>query len=255
MRLIARDIRHAYASLPALDGISLEVGEGEVLAILGPSGCGKSTLLGVLGGLIAPSAGAVSLTGEPPPGCLNALTYVFQDFSLLPWETVEENIALALLPHRLDRAEAGARVDTVLARTGLAPFRRAYPKSLSGGMRQRVGIARALVVKPAILLMDEPLSALDAQTREIMMEEFEGLFAREAVSAVYVTHNIDEAVRLGDRVLVLSRRPGRIKLLEAITIPRGDRGTAQSAARLDEARHALWRSIAGEARAAMEEAQ
>jgi NitT/TauT family transport system ATP-binding protein len=255
MRLIARDIGHAYATLQALDGVSLELGEREVLAILGPSGCGKSTLLGILGGLVSPSRGSVRLAGEPPAGCLNALTYVFQDFSLLPWETVEGNIGLALLPHRLGRTEEASRIDGVLALTGLTLFRRAYPKSLSGGMRQRVGIARALVVKPAILLMDEPLSALDAQTREIMLEEFAGLFSREAVSAVYVTHNIDEAVRLGDRVLVLSRRPGRIKAIEAVPIARAARGDPKSKAQLDEIRQSLWQSIAAEARAAMEEAQ
>lgn len=255
MRLIARDIRHDYGALPALDGISFEVGEGEVLAVLGPSGCGKSTLLGILGGLIAASSGSVTLQGEPHAGCLNALTYVFQDFSLLPWRTVEANIALALGPHGLGRTERASRIDAVLALTGLAPFRGSYPKSLSGGMRQRVGIARALVVNPAILLMDEPLSALDAQTRLLMLEEFAGLFAREAVSAVYVTHSIDEAVRLGDRVLVLSRRPGRIKTIETIAIPRADRSRGEHAPALDAIRRSLWQSIAGEARAAMEEAQ
>ena len=253
MRLIARDIVHRYQGLTALDGVSLEVGAREVVAVIGPSGCGKSTLLTILGGLLAPSAGTVALDGLPPAGSLNPLTYVFQDFALLPWATVEGNIALALSPHGLAPAERARRIADVLARTGLTAFRGAHPKALSGGMRQRVGIARALVVNPAVLLMDEPLSALDAQTREIMIEDFESLFAREPVAAVYVTHNLDEAVRLAHRILVLSRRPGRMKAVLEVGVPPGQRRAPAAVAKLAAVREELWSLIADEARAAIEE--
>src|SRR5215470_2166722 len=160
MDLIVEGVSHRYGAVAALDAISLSVREGEILALIGPSGCGKSTLLGIMGGILAPSAGRVMVAGAPPPGSLNPLTYIFQDFALLPWRTVEGNVALVLEHHPLLRAERDARVADVLARTGLSEFRAAFPKQLSGGMPQRVGIARALAVKPAVLLMDEPLSAL-----------------------------------------------------------------------------------------------
>ena len=209
MDLIADHISHRFGALEVLDDVSFTVGAGEVVAIVGPSGCGKSTLLSILGGLLQPSAGAAELRGAPPAGSLNPLTFVFQDFALLPWCTVEENVEFPLLHTGLaDAAERRAVVDDALRRTGLSDFRGAYPKQLSGGMRQRVGIARALAVRPAILLMDEPLSALDSQTRELLMEDFVRLLADGAMGAVYVTHNLEEAVRLADRIVVLSRRPG-----------------------------------------------
>src|SRR5436305_8560155 len=172
MDLIADHISHRFGALGVLDDVSFTVGSGEVVAIVGPSGCGKSTLLSVLGGLLAPSAGRAELRGAPPADSRNPLTFVFQDFALLPWCTVEANVEFPLLHAGL---AAGARREIVrdaLRRTGLSDFRAAYPKQLSGGMRQRVGIARALAVRPAILLMDEPMSALDSQTRELLLEDF-----------------------------------------------------------------------------------
>jgi NitT/TauT family transport system ATP-binding protein len=246
MRLIAEGIAHRFGDLEVLDGIDLEVAEGEILVVIGPSGCGKSTLLGILGGLIAPSAGRVLGAGAPPPGCLNPTTYVFQDFALLPWRSVAGNVGFALEHHRLTAAERRARIDEVLATTGLADFAAAVPRQLSGGMRQRVGIARALAVKPAVLLLDEPLSALDAQTRELLMEEFLALWLAHRTTAVYVTHNLDEALRLADRICVLSRRPGRIREIVAVDLPRGERDTAS----LAPLRARLWRLIQDEARAA-----
>ena len=164
MNLIADHISHRFGALDVLDSVSFTVGSGEVVAIVGPSGCGKSTLLSILGGLLQPSAGAAVLRGAPPPGSRNPLTFVFQDFALLPWCTVEENVEFPLLHAGLTSSERRAVVDDALRRTSLSDFRGTYPKQLSGGMRQRVGIARALAVRPAILLMDEPLSALDSQT-------------------------------------------------------------------------------------------
>src|SRR5258708_5029316 len=196
MDLIADHISHRFGALDVLDRVSFTVGAGEVVAIVGPSGCGKSTLLSILGGLLQPSAGSAELRGAPPSGSLNPLTFVFQDFALLPWCTVAENVEFPLLHATLGIGERRAVVDDALRRTSLADFRATYPKQLSGGMRQRVGIAPALAVRPPILLMDEPLSALDSQTPQFLMEHFTGLLGDGAMGAVYVTHNLEEAVRL-----------------------------------------------------------
>ena len=246
VRLIVERVSHGYGALEVLDDISLTVEEGEILAIIGPSGCGKSTLLGILGGLLKPSKGRVLTDGSAPEGSLNPITYIFQDFALLPWRSVAGNVAFALEHRRLGAREREARIDEVLAKIGLRDFASALPRQLSGGMRQRVGIARALAVRPAILLLDEPLSALDAQTREILIEEFLALWLAHRTTAVYVTHNLDEALRLADRVCVLSRRPGRIREMVAVDVGRQDR----TPARLAPLRERLWRSIQDEARAA-----
>ncbi len=251
MRLIAENVGHRYGTLDVLDGISLTVEEGEIVAVIGPSGCGKSTLLGILGGLLAPSSGRVLTEGAPPAGCLNPFTYVFQDFALLPWRSVAGNVAFALEHRPLSKAERERRIAEVLATTGLADFADALPKQLSGGMRQRVGIARALAVTPAVLLLDEPLSALDAQTRELLIEEFVSLWLKHRTTAVYVTHNLDEALILADRVCVLSRRPGRICEIVTVDVPRAERDIG----RLAPLRNRLWRLIQDEARAADRERQ
>jgi NitT/TauT family transport system ATP-binding protein len=247
MDLIADQISHRFGTLEVLDRVSFTVGSGEVVAVVGPSGCGKSTLLSILGGLLQPSVGAAELRGAPPAGSLNPLTFVFQDFALLPWCTVEANVAFPLLHTGLAVAERAAIVDDALRRTGLSDFRGTYPKQLSGGMRQRVGIARALAVRPAILLMDEPLSALDSQTRELLMEDFIGLLADGSMGAVYVTHNLEEAVRLADRIVVLSRRPGRVREVVAIPLTRAERGDINARGQLLALQSELWSLIRQEA--------
>lgn len=247
MELSARGIGHSYGDLSVLEGVELAVSDGEIVALIGPSGCGKSTLLGILGGLLAPERGAVTLMGAPPSDCLNPLTFVFQDFALLPWRTVAGNVALPLEHHRLAAAERRQRVDAALDRLGLAEFRDAYPKQLSGGMRQRVGIARALVVRPAVLLMDEPLSALDAQTRELLMEDFLALWLDQRVAAVYVTHNLAEALRLADRIVVLSRRPGRIKATVPVAMPQRERQSAAAERELARLGQSLWQLLRDDA--------
>jgi NitT/TauT family transport system ATP-binding protein len=255
MDLIADHISHRFGTLDVLDDVSFTVDAGEVVAIVGPSGCGKSTLLSILGGLLQPSAGGASVRGEPPPGSLNPLTFVFQDFALLPWSMVEANVEFPLLHTRLSPQQRRASVDDALRRTGLLDFRAAYPKQLSGGMRQRVGIARALAVRPAMLLMDEPLSALDSQTRELLMEDFIGLLADGTMGAVYVTHNLEEAVRLADRIVVLSRRPGRIRELVTVPLPRSRRGDTAVREQLLQLQNDLWALIRNEAIDAEREVQ
>jgi NitT/TauT family transport system ATP-binding protein len=247
MDLIADHISHRFGTLDVLDDVSFTVASGEVVAIVGPSGCGKSTLLSILGGLLQPSKGAAKLRGAPPADSLNPLTFVFQDFALLPWCSVEENVEFPLDHAALSAEQRRTVVDDALRRTGLSDFRSAYPKQLSGGMRQRVGIARALAVRPAILLMDEPLSALDSQTRELLMEDFVRLLADGKMGAVYVTHNLEEAVRLADRIVVLSRRPGRVR--ETVTIPmtRNERGAIEAREKLLVLQNELWSLIREEA--------
>lgn len=250
LRLTVDHVSHAYDTLAVLADVSLVAEPGEVLVLAGPSGCGKSTLLSIIGGIIRPSAGRVMTSGSAAADCLNPLTYVFQDFALLPWRTVAGNVALPL-ERAMGRNERRARVAEVLALTGLSEFAGAWPRQLSGGMRQRVGIARALAVRPACLLMDEPLSALDAQTRTMLLEEFATLIARAGTTTVYVTHNLNEAVRLGHQVAVRSRRPGRVREIVRIDRPLEERAAAE--AELLRIEHRLWELIRDDAAAAERE--
>ncbi|HUZ65534.1 MAG TPA: ABC transporter ATP-binding protein [Acetobacteraceae bacterium] len=250
LRLSVQGVSHRYRDLDVLDRIDIAVEPGEVMVLIGPSGCGKSTLLGIMGGLLQPQSGAVRCSGELAADCLNPLTYVFQDFALLPWRSVRGNIAL-VLEGRLDRAAREARVEDVLRLTGLAEFAGSWPRQLSGGMRQRVGIARALAVRPACLLMDEPLSALDAQTRGLLLDEFAQLIERAGTTTVYVTHNLAEAARLGHQIVVLSRRPGRVKAVLRIDRPITSRHASD--ADLVAVEQQLWALIRDEAAAAERE--
>ncbi|HEY5211058.1 MAG TPA: ABC transporter ATP-binding protein [Stellaceae bacterium] len=243
MELVIDSVSHDFGALPVLRDISFRVTAGEILALVGPSGCGKSTLLSIVGGLLRPGAGTVETIGAPPQGSFNPLTFVFQDFALLPWRSVADNVGFALEHAPPGAAERRAIVADALRRTGLAEFADAYPKQLSGGMRQRVGIARALAVRPEILLMDEPFSALDAQTRDLLIEDFLRLMAGDRLGAVYVTHNLEEAARLADRVVVLSRRPARIREIMVLTVPR----EAREPRYIAEHQQALWSLIRDEA--------
>lgn len=251
LRLSLTGIRHSFGPLRVLDDIDLTAEPGQVTVLIGPSGCGKSTLLAIAGGLIAPSAGSVTCAGEVNGDCLNPLTFVFQDAALLPWRDVAGNVALPLEHTKLSSAQRRDRVADVLALTGLSEFSRAWPRQLSGGMRQRTGIARALAVRPACLLMDEPLSALDAQTRGLLLEEFAALIERAGTTTVYVTHTLPEAVRLGHQIVVLSRRPGRIR--EIIRIGRPLAGRSVADADLLAVQERLWTLLRDDAAAAARE--
>jgi len=251
MKLRLDNIGHAYCGLTVLDGIDLTIECGKIVCIVGPSGCGKSTLLRLIGGLEQPTTGAVLQIDDPPAASLNPLTYIFQDFALLPWRSVEGNVSLVLEDHGLGGAEAERIIADVLARTKLSDFRKALPKQLSGGMKQRVAIARALAVDPAVMLMDEPLSALDSQTRELLMDDLVALWTRQHFTAVYVTHNLAEAVRLGHRIVVLSRRPGRVREIVKIDKPLNERGFADT--ELEQKQGYLWDLMREEALAADQE--
>lgn len=245
MDIVLDRVSHRYGGTEVLRDISLAIPGGEVLCIVGPSGCGKSTLLRLIGGLERAGAGAIDLVGAPPADCLNPLTYIFQDFALLPWRSVAGNVSLALEHHKLDAARKREIVADVLARTRLGDFADALPRQISGGMKQRVAIARALAVNPAVMLMDEPLSALDSQTRELLMDDLVALWSRQPFTAVYVTHNLAEAVRLGHRIVVLSRRPGRVREIVSIETPLSDRVAGDPA--LEAVQGRLWNLMREEA--------
>jgi NitT/TauT family transport system ATP-binding protein len=204
--------------LTALEDVSLEIGDGEFVTILGPSGCGKSTLLQIVAGLETPTGGRVTFEGAPPGVALTAV--VFQEHALFPWRTVHDNVVFGLEVRGVAAAEREAAARRLLELVGLDGFADRYPHHLSGGMRQRVAIARALAVEPALLLMDEPFSSLDAQSRALMQLELLALWERTRRSILYVTHQIQEAVLLGDRVVVMTRRPGRILAVRPVPLPR-----------------------------------
>ncbi len=222
--LEARGLGKIYHSgqgdLPALENVSLEVRGGEFVAIVGPSGCGKSTLLRILGGLLAPTAGAVLLDGEPLVSPQRQVAYVFQNVNLMPWRTVLRNVLLPMEVVGTSRAEALNRAESVLTLVGLQGFANLYPRQLSGGMAQRVAIARALVAEPEVLLLDEPFGALDALSREQMNLELLRIWRARRVTAVMVTHDLQEAIFLADRVLVMSARPGQIRAEVQVDLPR-----------------------------------
>lgn len=195
----------------AIDRFSLDVAESEFLVIVGPSGCGKSTILAMSGGLATPTTGKVFLGREliTQPGPNKAI--VFQNFSLFPWKTVVDNIEFGLRLNHVAAEERRRRIDYYLPVIGLKGFEKHYPRQLSGGMQQRVAIARALVLQPRLLLMDEPFAALDAQNRTMMQEELVRVWSEHKPTVIFVTHSVEEAVFLADRIVVMTRRPGRIK--------------------------------------------
>ena len=204
-------------SIAVLDQVQFEVGAGEFICIVGPSGCGKSTLLNTMAGFLKPTSGRVAIDGEPVDGPDPRRILVFQQNAAFPWLTVEENIGFGL--HKLPRAERDRRVSHYIDLVRLRDFEKAYPSDLSGGMNQRLQVARALALNPDVLYLDEPFGALDSITRLIMRGELLRIWEAERNTIVFVTHDIDEAVQLADRVVVLSSRPARVEHITTIDVP------------------------------------
>jgi NitT/TauT family transport system ATP-binding protein len=223
-KLLLENISRSYPSpngtVLAIDNLSLNVKEGEFLCIVGPSGCGKSTLLNIMAGLDRPSKGEIWTNGQLLNGPVSGHILIFQELGLFPWLNVRENVEFGLKMKGMEPGERREKARYYLRLVHLSKFEQSYMHELSGGMRQRVALARALALEPEVLLMDEPFAALDAQTRDRLHEELERLWKETKSTIVFVTHNVREAVRLGDRVLLLTFRPGRIKKAYFIELPR-----------------------------------
>jgi NitT/TauT family transport system ATP-binding protein len=225
----------------ALDGLNLTVEAGQFFVLVGPSGCGKSTVLDLISGLTRPAGGTVRVDGRDVSGPGLDRGFVFQHYTLLPWRTARGNVEFALEAAGLARAERRARADHYLNLVGLADFADRFPQELSGGMKQRVAIARSLSYQPEVLLMDEPYGALDAQTREHLQEELLRIWRRTGTTVVFITHDIDEAVYLGQRVAVMSGRPGRVQTVIDVNLDRSSpQHDVRSSAPFGTYRHHIW---------------
>jgi NitT/TauT family transport system ATP-binding protein len=232
--------------LLAVDAIDLDVQPGEFVTLVGPSGCGKSTLLDLVSGLTTPTSGAILLDGHPITGPGLDRGVVFQQYALFPWRTALSNVAFGLETKGVGRRERLERAHEVLDLVGLSAFADRYPHQLSGGMKQRVAIARSLAYEPEVLLMDEPYAALDAQTRELLQDQLLDIWRRTGTTVLFITHGIEEAIYLGQRVAVMTSRPGRIKQIVDIELERTEdvRSTPAFAAQ----RHAVWELLRDEIR-------
>lgn len=257
MRIVVEDVGKSFIDskkneVTALRDINFSIEKQEFVVLVGPSGCGKSTLLNIVGGLMSPSTGQVYFEGGS--GKDPKLGIVFQEIALFPWRTVYQNVIFGLQENGASKKECEEKGKYYIDMVGLTGFENAYPKQLSGGMKQRAGIARALSVEPDLLLMDEPFSALDAQTRTLMQEELLTIWDRTRLSTLYVTHNIQEAVYLGDRVIVLSRHPGQIKSIINIDMPKMERGNEKYRLQFEQYSNEIWNLIRHDAQEALKEA-
>jgi NitT/TauT family transport system ATP-binding protein len=230
----------------ALRDFSLQVRDGEFCAIVGPTGCGKSTTLGMITGLNPPSSGSVKVFGKPVTGIDPDIGFVFQADAVFPWKSVLDNVASGPVFRGMDRSAARDKAADWVRRVGLTGFEHHYPHQLSGGMRKRVALAQTFINEPAILLMDEPFSALDVQTRAMMQEELLGLWSERKASVVFVTHDIDEAITLADRVVVLTRGPGSVKSVYDIPLPRPRAAEARYTPEFIELSRQLWADLKAE---------
>jgi ABC-type nitrate/sulfonate/bicarbonate transport system ATPase subunit len=233
-RIVVEQLTHHFVNertgdaIHAIDGIDLEIDEGELVTVVGPSGCGKSTLLKAIAGLISPTAGRVTCDGDPVRGPGRDRGVVFQDLAILPWRTVRRNIAHGLEIQKMPKREREERVAYYVDLMGLSGFEDRYPHELSGGMKQRVAVARTWAADPQVILMDEPFAAVDAQTRITLQEELLRISTVSHNTLLFITHNVDEAVFLADRVVVMSRRPGRVKSIVEVPVPRAQRSLAST---------------------------
>jgi NitT/TauT family transport system ATP-binding protein len=241
---LRKEYRSGQGRILALDEVSLDVSPGEFVSIVGPSGCGKSTLLRILAGLDTQSSGTLRIEA---PGWAVVNAMVFQESGLFPWMSVEANVGFGLMTRGVAAAQAAARVEAGLKLVGLTKFRRHYPHQLSGGMRQRSAIARAFVTDPGMLLMDEPFAALDAQNRIILQAELLRIWEDTRKTVVYVTHSIEEALLLGDRTVLMTAQPGRIKEIIDVPFPRPrDLLTLSSSGELGRLKLDIWRVLEDE---------
>jgi len=233
-----------FGAVQALVDIELRVGAGEFVGVIGPSGCGKTTLLKMIAGLLPVDAGRIVVGDRVVTGPGRECSVVFQDFALLPWATVQKNVEFGLLLRGVPAAERAQTARRAIAKVGLSGFEGAYPSQLSGGMQQRVGLARALAVTPRVLLMDEPFASIDEQTRRLFQDDLLRLWSEERMTVVLVTHSMEEAIYLADRVAVLSPRPGRVHEVLDVPLPR-PRETAEVRGTADFARlvDGLWKIL------------
>ena len=251
-----RDLRVSYRTAAnrevlAVDGVNLSVGQGEFICILGPSGCGKSTMLMAVDGLLPATSGEIRVAGQRVSGPGPDRAVIFQEFALMPWLTALDNVCFGMQLRGVPAAEREERAHRYIRMVGLKGFEKSYPHQLSGGMRQRVGIARALAVNPDILLMDEPFGALDAQTREIMSIELLKIWDQERKTVLLVTHSLDEAIYLADRVVIMTARPARVKREIRIDLPRPRDHKVRNLPEFNEYRQAAWDVLEQEVKTAM----
>jgi NitT/TauT family transport system ATP-binding protein len=234
-------------TLVALDDFSIDIRPGEFVTIVGPSGCGKSTFLNCVAGLWFPAAGELLVSGKQVTGPGRDRSVVFQEYALMPWRTVKANVRMGLELQRRVGDSTDENVARYIELVGLTGFEDAYPRELSGGMRQRVGLARALVTEPSILLMDEPFAAVDAITRELMQDEVARIIKNTGQTIVFITHSVDEAITLGDRIIVVTDRPGRVKAILPVSIPRPRSGREiRHLSEYVELRDRIWSLLAKE---------
>ena len=255
VRIRVQGLGRHYGALEVFRDINLEVGAQEVVAIVGPSGCGKTTLLRCIDGLIPPSSGSITIEGERVERPLAGVAMVFQHFGLFPWKTVAANVAYGLRLAGVAKDEIARRVPHFIKLVGLAGREHAYPYQLSGGMQQRCGLARALAIEPRVLLMDEPFAAVDAQTREILQFELLRIWQMRPTTMIFVTHSIEEAVLMGDKVVVLKGRPSTVFEVVDVDLPHPRSRATLSLPRFSALREHVWTTLMDEARAAELELQ
>jgi NitT/TauT family transport system ATP-binding protein len=239
-----------YDALEVFRDINLDIGQREIVALVGPSGCGKTTLLRCVDGLIPLSGGVIAIDGSPVSEPRAGVAMVFQHFGLFPWKTVYDNVAYGLRLAGAGRAELGEKVPYFINLVGLRGFEAAYPYQISGGMQQRCGLARALATEPSVMLMDEPFAAVDAQTREILQFELLRIWDMRPMTMVFVTHSIEEAVLMGDRVVVLKGRPSTVFETIEVDLPRPRARQTLGLVRFNELREHVWATLMDEARRA-----
>jgi NitT/TauT family transport system ATP-binding protein len=252
-RIRIESLSKTYGERLVLDDVSLDIGAGEIVTIVGPSGCGKTTLLRCIEGLMTPSVGSVTIDGQLVTKPLEGVAMVFQHFGLFPWKTVYANVAYGLRVGGASKELIAQRVPKFIEMVGLGGFEKAYPHQLSGGMQQRAGLARALATEPDVLVMDEPFGAIDAQTRELLQFELLRIWEQRPTSMIFVTHSIEEAVLMGDRVVILRGRPGQIFDVVDVGIPHPRTRELLSTDRFAEVREYVWNSLRDEAAAAERE--